>query len=73
MEGAADFLPFAINCDVEMTWRWYGLDYRCEYKKPESIDTVEEDEVKWIQYHLTEMEYQLPVFKEADGSKPNPL
>lgn len=70
MVEAANFLPFTINCDVETTWRWYGLDYDCKYKKPESIKTSDEDEIKWIQYHLTEMEYQLPVFKDKNGEKP---
>lgn len=70
MVEAADFLPFPIKCDVETTYRWYGLDYKCPYTEPTSIDTENEDEVKWIQYQLCEMEYLLPVFKEEDGSKP---
>ena len=47
-----------------------GLDYDCKYKRPESIKTSDEDEIKWIQYHLTDMEYQLPVFKDENGEKP---
>lgn len=70
MVEAANFLPFKITCDVETTWRWYGLDYDCKYKRPESIKTSDEDEIKWIQYHLTDMEYQLPVFKDENGEKP---
>lgn len=70
MSEAGSFLPFDISCDVTTTLRWYGLEYPCKYTKPSSIDTVEPDEVSWIQYHLVELEYSLPVFKEADGSKP---
>lgn len=70
MIEAADFLPFPIKCDVEKTHRWYGLDYMCPYTKPVSIDTSDVDEIKWIQYHLYEMEYVLPIYNEADGSKP---
>lgn len=73
MCDAADFLPFPSKCDVTTTLRWYGLEYPCPYKMPESISDIEnmdEDEIKWIQYHLVELEYILPVFKEADGSSP---
>lgn len=70
MSEAGSFLPFDISCDVTTTLRWYGLEYPCKYTRPDSIDTVEPDEVSWIQYHLIELEYHLPVFKEADGSKP---
>lgn len=64
---AADFLPFESKCDVEITTRWYGLEFPCPYKKASSIDTVELDEVKWIQYHLIEMEYILPVRPDETG------
>lgn len=70
MESAGDFLPFPIYCDVTTTYRWYGLEVDHNYVKPSSIDTVEPEEVKWIQYMLFENEYELPVFKEPDGSKP---
>ena len=70
MCGAADFMPFPITCDVETTYRWYGMEYPCPYKKPESIDTYDEDEIKWIQYHLREAEYLLPVLKDENGEKP---
>ena len=70
MCDAASFLPFPSKCDVTTTLRWYGQEYPCKYPKPTNWETVEPDEVKWIQYHLVEMEYLLPVFKEADGSKP---
>lgn len=67
---AADFMPFAITCDVETSLRWYGMSYPCPYSKPQSLDDMSEDNVKWVQYMLTEMEYQLPVFNDKDGSKP---
>ena len=67
---AASFLPFPSKCDVTTTLRWYGLEYPCKYPKPTSILTKDPEEVKWIQYHLFEMEYKLPVFKNEDGSKP---
>lgn len=70
MSEAGSFLPFTISCDVTTTLRWYGLEYPCKYTRPTSIDTVEPDEVAWIQYHLVELEYLMPVFKESDGSKP---
>lgn len=70
MSDAGEFLPFPINCDVETSLRWYGLSYPCPYKEPDDIDNMSEDEVKWVQYMLTEMEYDLPVIKEPDGSKP---
>lgn len=76
MEGAGDFLPFQIRCDVETTLRWYGLSYPCEYTKPEvefnhnDMSNMSEDNIKWIQYHLTEEEYQLPKFPDKDGNAP---
>lgn len=70
MSEAGGFLPFTINCDVTTTLRWYGLEYPCKYTKPASMDNLSEDEIKWVQYHLCEMEYALPVIKEPDGSKP---
>lgn len=70
MLAAADFLPFDMTCDVTTTLRWYGLEYPCKYKKPTTLDTVEPEEIKWVQYYLFECEYALPVFKNPDGSKP---
>lgn len=67
---AANFLPFPSKCDVTTTIRWYGEEFPCKYPKPSNFDTTDAEEVKWVQYHLREMEYLLPVFKEADGSKP---
>lgn len=68
MIEAADFLPFPSKCDVTTSLRWYGLEYPCKYPKPSVFDTQDEDEVKWIQYHLIEMEYQLPLLPNDDGS-----
>ena len=70
MSAAGDFLPFPISCDVETSYRWYGLSYPAEYPVPSSIDTVEPEEIKWIQYHLLECEYSLPVYPDANGEKP---
>lgn len=67
---AADFLPFPSKCDVTTTLRWYGLEYPCQYTKPVSINTDVKDEIKWIQYHLFECEYELPVFNDENGDKP---
>lgn len=70
---AAEFLPFDSKCDVETSFRWYGLSYPCTYPKPESIDDLEKlsaDEIKWIQYNLFEHEYTLPVYKDENGEKP---
>ena len=70
MSQAGDFLPFPINCDVETSLRWYGLSYPCPYSRPTSLENNSEDEVKWIQYMLHELEYRLPVFKDENGEKP---
>lgn len=67
---AANFLPFPSKCDVTTTLRWYGEEFPCKYPKPKSVDTTDPEEIKWIQYHLREMEYLLPVYNEPDGSKP---
>lgn len=67
---AANFLPFSSKCDVTTTLRWYGEEFPCKYPKPQTVDTVDQEEVKWLQWHFREMEYLLPVFKEPDGSKP---
>lgn len=70
MLDAASFLPFSMKCDVTTTLRWYGLEYPCKYPKPNSLQNLSEDEVKWIQYQLYELEYTLPVFKGENGEKP---
>lgn len=70
MVEAGSFLPFPINCDVEITYRWYGNGYPCPYPQPMSMENLSEDEIKWVQYHLLECEFLLPVIKNADGSKP---
>lgn len=67
---AASFLPFSIKCDVTTTYRWYGLEYPCVYTEPKSIHTEDADEIKWIQYHLFESGYELPVIKGPNGEKP---
>ena len=70
MIDAASFLPFSMTCDVTTTLRWYGLKYPCPYTQPDSLSNLSEDNIKWIQYMIHEMEYVLPVFKNLDGSKP---
>ena len=75
MCDAADFLPFPSKCDVTTTFRWYGVEYPCPYKKPDRLteswsSDLSEDEIKWVQYHLYDLEYTLPVYKNEDGSKP---
>ena len=70
MCAAADFLPFPSKCDVTTTLRWYGLEYPCKYTKPKNLQNNTEDEIKWVQYHLCECEYVLPVYREANGDKP---
>lgn len=70
MLDAASFLPFSMTCDVVTTLRWYGLKYPCIYPKPNSLDNLSEDEIKWVQYQLCEMEYLLPTFKDENGEKP---
>lgn len=70
MLKAAEFLPFKMKCDVTTSLRWYGMEYPCKYPKPTDVSTEDPDEIRWIQYHLFEMEYRLPIFKNEDGSKP---
>lgn len=67
---AANFLPFSIKCDVTTSYRWYGLEYPCPYPETNNVDTEEPEEVKYIQYHLFEVGYELPVFKGPNGEKP---
>jgi hypothetical protein len=72
MSDAGSFLPFTISCDVTTSTRWYGLEYPCQYTKPQKYDkdNLTPDEIKWIQYHLFDCEYQLPIYNEPDGKKP---
>ena len=74
MEEAGGFLPFAISCDIEMTFRWYGLEVEdiLSFDIPTEInfDTMTESNIKWLQSCLYEQGYELPVIKNEDGSKP---
>ncbi len=74
MEGAGSFLPFPISCDIEMTFRWYGLevDDILSFDEPTAIDydTMSESNIMWLQSRLFEQGYVMPVFKNEDGSKP---
>lgn len=71
---AGSFLPFGIKCDVETTLRWYGLSYPCPYTEVspgDRYDSLEDaDKIKWVQYHLIEVGYVLPVYKDENGEKP---
>lgn len=67
---AASFMPFSIKCDVTISYHWSGIEYPCPHKKPESLSDMEDDEIRWVQYHLYDVGYYLPVYKKADGSKP---
>ena len=75
MVQAADFLPFTSKCDVTTSYRWYGLEYPCQHKKPQAFNSLEdichldEDETCWLQYMLYEMEYPLPTHKEILGEE----
>lgn len=67
MSEAGSFLPFTISCDVTTTLRWYGLAYPCVYDKPDELKAPSEltaSEISWIQYHLFELEYALPIHKK---------
>lgn len=66
---AADFLPFDSKCDVEVSYRWYGLSYPCPYPQPNSMENLNEEEVKWVQYHLVECEYAMPVIKHSEDEE----
>lgn len=70
MCDAASFLPFASKCDVTVSYRWNGMEYPCKYPEPTNLDNLTEDEVRWVQYHLFEVGYELPVIKGPDGEKP---
>lgn len=71
MCDAANFLPFASKCDVTVSYRWNGMEYPCKYPEPASMNNLTEDEIRWVQYHLFEVGYELPVIKGPDGKKPN--
>lgn len=70
MCDAASFLPFDSKCDVETVLHWYGSDYFSivNEKKPSTIHPTDPSEIKWLQYHITEMEYLLPAISHEDGS-----
>ena len=70
MCDAASFLPFASKCDVTVSYRWNGMEYPCRYPEPKSLHDLTEDEIRWVQYHLFEVGYELPVIKGPDGEKP---
>lgn len=71
---AGSFFPFPLTCDVETTFRWYGLsvDDILSFDKPSSLDfdKMTESNIKWLQCMLTEQEYILPNFPDKDGNKP---
>ena len=73
MEKAGSFLPFPLKCDVETTFRWYGLgvDDILSFDKPTSLDvsTMSESNIKWIQCMLIENEFIMPKYPHEDGSK----
>ena len=74
MEQAGSFLPFTISCDIEETFRWYGLSVEdiLSFERPTSLDfdNLSESNIQWLQSRLVECEYILPVYKGEDGSKP---
>lgn len=74
MEEAGSFLPFPISCDVETTFRWYGLPVEdiLSFEKPLTLDkdSQTDSSIKWIQSMLAENEYLLPKFNTPDGKKP---
>ncbi len=70
MESAGSFLPFPIKCDVTATYRWYGLELPCKFKKPDTLDLEDSEVCSWVQWNLVESGYELPVFKDENGNKP---
>ena len=70
MENAGSFLPFPIKCDVTTSYRWYGLELPCKFEKPEDLLLESVNDISWIQWHLAEMGFELPIFKDEDGNKP---
>lgn len=73
MESAGSFLPFSISCDIEETFRWYGLsvDDILSFEAPHDMNREEwtTSNIKWLQCRLVECEYLMPVYDNADGSK----
>lgn len=72
MCDAGSFLPFKLTCDVETTFRWYGIAVEdiLDKEKPTSLENLSESNIEWLQCMLVENEYLLPVYKDADGKKP---
>ena len=71
MESAGAFLPFPIKCDVTASYRWYGLEVPCKFDKPSKLSSdLNISDIGWIQWHLIEMGYELPVFNDENGNKP---
>ena len=71
---AGDFFPFSLSCDVESSFRWYGLGIEdtLSREKPKDLnwDEMSASNIEWLQCMIVENEFELPVFKEEDGSKP---
>ena len=74
MQDAGSFFPFPLTCDVETTFRWYGLsvDEILSFDKPLTLDKdrLTDSNIKWIQAMIVENEYILPKFNSPDGKKP---
>ena len=70
MENSGSFLPFPIKCDVTASYRWYGLEIPCKFSKPETLDLLSENDISWVQWHLVESGFELPIFKDEHGNKP---
>jgi len=74
MTEAGAFFPFPLTCDVETTFKWYGLGVEdvLSFDKPESLDVdkLTESNIKWLQSMIVENEYILPKFNGPDGKKP---
>lgn len=67
---AASFLPFSIKCDVTTSYHWSGIEYPCPYDRPASLTNMSDSEIRWVQYHIYDRGYYLPVFKKDNGDKP---
>lgn len=74
MCDAGSFMPFKLTCDVETTFRWYGLGVEdiLSFDKPSNLDwdNMTPSNISWIQCMLIENEFILPTYPEPDGSKP---
>lgn len=64
MRKAADFLPFPSKCDVTVSYRWYGQEFPCPYPKPNSLNNMTDEEIRWLKYHLFEAGYKVKVDAE---------